>query len=75
MATVQRALIVGAGMAGMTLGLALKRSGIACEIVETRPALTEPGTGISLQGRALRALCEVGAYLRRRSIGSASRSV
>jgi 2-polyprenyl-6-methoxyphenol hydroxylase-like FAD-dependent oxidoreductase len=75
MATVQRALIVGAGMAGMTLGLALKRSGIACEIVEIRPALTEPGTGISLQGRALRALCEVGAYLRRRSIGSASRSV
>ena len=60
MATVQRALIVGAGMAGMTVGLALKRSGIACEIVEIRPALTEPGTGISLQGPALRALREVG---------------
>jgi 2-polyprenyl-6-methoxyphenol hydroxylase-like FAD-dependent oxidoreductase len=60
MATVQRALIVGAGMAGMTLGLALKRSGITCEIVEIRPALTEPGTGISLQGPALRALREVG---------------
>jgi 2-polyprenyl-6-methoxyphenol hydroxylase-like FAD-dependent oxidoreductase len=49
-------LIVGAGMAGMTLGVALKRSGIGCEIVEIRPALTEPGTGITLQGPALRAL-------------------
>jgi 2-polyprenyl-6-methoxyphenol hydroxylase-like FAD-dependent oxidoreductase len=47
-------------MAGLTQGLALKRAGIACEIVEIRPALTEPGTGISLQGPALRALREVG---------------
>jgi 2-polyprenyl-6-methoxyphenol hydroxylase-like FAD-dependent oxidoreductase len=60
MTTIQRVVIVGAGMAGMTLGLALKRNGIACEIVEIRPALTEPGTGISLQGPALRALREVG---------------
>lgn len=60
MATIQRALIVGAGMAGSTQGLALRRAGIACEIVEIRPALTEPGTGISLQGPALRALREVG---------------
>jgi 2-polyprenyl-6-methoxyphenol hydroxylase-like FAD-dependent oxidoreductase len=60
MATIQRALIVGAGMAGMTLGLALKRSSIACEIVEIRPTLPEPGTGISLQGPALRALRVVG---------------
>ena len=44
----------------MTLGLALKRKGIACEIVEIRLTLTEPGTGISLQGPALRALREVG---------------
>jgi 2-polyprenyl-6-methoxyphenol hydroxylase-like FAD-dependent oxidoreductase len=47
-------------MAGMTMGLALKRSGIACEIVEIRRELTEPGIGISLQGPALRALLEVG---------------
>ena len=60
MPAIQQALVVGAGMAGMTMGLALKRTGIACEIVEIRPALTEPGTGISLQGPALRALREVG---------------
>ena len=31
-----------------------------CEIAELRPDLTEPGTGISLQGPALRALRAVG---------------
>ena len=60
MQSVRNVLIVGAGMAGMTLGVALKRAGIACEIVEIRPDLTEPGTGISLQGPALRALQSVG---------------
>ena len=60
MQSVRNVLIVGAGMAGMTLGVALKRAGIACEIVEIRPNLTEPGTGISLQGPALRALQSVG---------------
>lgn len=53
---VSRVLIVGAGMCGMSLGVALKRAGISSEIVEIRPALTEPGTGISLQGPALRAV-------------------
>jgi 2-polyprenyl-6-methoxyphenol hydroxylase-like FAD-dependent oxidoreductase len=47
-------------MCGMSLGVALTRGGIACEIVEIRPQLTEPGTGISLQGPALRALQSVG---------------
>src|SRR5688500_11291022 len=54
-------LIVGAGMAGMTLGVALKRAGFNCQITEIRPALTEPGTGITLQGPALRAIRSVGA--------------
>jgi 2-polyprenyl-6-methoxyphenol hydroxylase-like FAD-dependent oxidoreductase len=60
MPAVKNVLIVGAGMAGMTLGVALKRAGIACEIAEIRAALTEPGTGISLQGPALRVLHAVG---------------
>lgn len=55
-----KVLIVGAGMCGMSLGVALTRAGIACEIVEIRPQLSEPGTGISLQGPALRALQSVG---------------
>ena len=60
MNSVKNVLIVGAGMCGMSLGVALRRAGINCEIVEIRPKLTEPGTGISLQGPALRALRTVG---------------
>ena len=60
MHAVENVLIVGAGMCGMSLGVALKRAGINCEIVEIRPNLAEPGTGISLQGPALRALQSVG---------------
>ena len=47
MHSVGNVLIVGAGMCGMSLGVALRRAGINCEIVEIRPELTEPGTGIS----------------------------
>ena len=60
MGAAHNVLIVGAGMAGMSLGVALERAGIDCEIVEIRPALREPGTGISLQGPALRALKTIG---------------
>lgn len=60
MSAVKRVLIVGAGMSGMTAGIALKQDGIDCEIVELRQALSEPGTGITLQGPALRALRRVG---------------
>jgi 2-polyprenyl-6-methoxyphenol hydroxylase-like FAD-dependent oxidoreductase len=60
MPSIQTALIVGAGMSGLTLAVALKRAGIGCEIVEIRENLSEPGTGISLQGPALRALQTVG---------------
>jgi 2-polyprenyl-6-methoxyphenol hydroxylase-like FAD-dependent oxidoreductase len=61
MSGVRKVLIVGAGMAGMTLAVGLKRGGIDSEIVEIRHALSEPGTGITLQGPALRALRAVGA--------------
>jgi 2-polyprenyl-6-methoxyphenol hydroxylase-like FAD-dependent oxidoreductase len=60
MPPIDSALVVGAGMAGLTLAVALKRAGIDCEIVEIREHLSEPGTGISLQGPALRALQAVG---------------
>jgi len=60
MGAAENVLIVGAGMCGLSLGVALKRAGIDCEIVEIRPRLTEPGTGISLQGPALRALQTIG---------------
>ena len=60
MRTVENVLIVGAGIAGTTLAIGLKRAAIDCEIVELRPDWSGPGTGISLQGPALRALRTVG---------------
>ena len=51
MHSVKNVLIVGAGMCGMSLGVALKRAGINCEIVEIRPKLTEPGPGYRFKGR------------------------
>lgn len=60
MSAVQNVLIVGGGIAGMTLSVALKRAGIACEVVEVDPQWTVAGVGIALGGPALRALRVVG---------------
>ena len=53
-------LIVGGGIAGMTLAIALERSGLRAEIVELNRDWSVLGVGISLQGPALRALRMVG---------------
>ncbi len=53
-------LIVGGGIAGMTLAIALKRAAIRCEVVEINPQWTVGGLGIALGGPALRALRMVG---------------
>lgn len=60
MAAIGNVLIVGGGIAGMTLAIALQRSGIRAEIVELNNDLSVLGVGISLQGPALRALKMVG---------------
>lgn len=60
MRAAENVLIVGGGVSGMTLAAGLKRAGIACEIAEIRPEWSEPSTGISLQGPALRALRTLG---------------
>jgi 2-polyprenyl-6-methoxyphenol hydroxylase-like FAD-dependent oxidoreductase len=53
-------LIVGGGLAGMTLGVGLARAGVHAEIVELTPEWSVTGMGISLQGPALRALAAIG---------------
>ncbi len=53
-------LIVGGGISGMTLAIALRRAGLQCEVVELTPEWTVPGVGISLQGATLRALGTLG---------------
>jgi len=60
MATVQRILIVGGGIAGQTLACALAKQGFTCEIVEIRPDWQIAGAAMTLQGNALRALRDIG---------------
>ena len=55
-----RVLIVGGGIAGQTLAVALTKRRIACEIVEIKRDYTVVGAGMYLQGNALRALDDIG---------------
>ncbi|MDB5408557.1 MAG: monooxygenase [Rhodospirillales bacterium] len=60
MASIARVLIVGGGIAGQTLAVALARRGIFCETVEIKPDFQIVGAGMYVQGNALRALREIG---------------
>jgi 2-polyprenyl-6-methoxyphenol hydroxylase-like FAD-dependent oxidoreductase len=59
-ASIDNVLVVGGGIAGMTLATSLERKGVHTEIVEVNPDWTVLGVGISLQGPALRALRTIG---------------
>jgi 2-polyprenyl-6-methoxyphenol hydroxylase-like FAD-dependent oxidoreductase len=60
LASIERVLIVGGGIAGQTLAVALARRGIFCETVEIKPNFQIVGAGMYVQGNALRALREIG---------------
>jgi len=55
-----RALIVGAGVAGLALAQALHRRGVTAEVVERAAEWPTAGAGLYLPGNAVRALGELG---------------
>jgi len=55
-----RILIVGGGIAGLTLAIGLGRRGVRADIVEIQPRWNVLGVGISLTGPTLRALRTIG---------------
>jgi 2-polyprenyl-6-methoxyphenol hydroxylase-like FAD-dependent oxidoreductase len=55
-----KAVIIGAGIAGLTTAIALRRAGIDVEIYEKVRELREVGAGISLWANAIRALDRLG---------------
>jgi 2-polyprenyl-6-methoxyphenol hydroxylase-like FAD-dependent oxidoreductase len=62
MTSVRTVLVVGGGTAGCALAALLGRAGVAVEIVERKPDFTTYGSGITLQGAALRVLRQVGVW-------------
>ncbi|HKT03275.1 MAG TPA: FAD-dependent monooxygenase [Rugosimonospora sp.] len=57
---VRRVLVVGGGITGSVLCLALAQRGVEVELAEVSPRWVGVGHGITLQGNALRALRRVG---------------
>ena len=56
----KRVLIVGGGIGGMTLAVALARQGLKAEVIELKPEASILGVGIIQPGNALRALRDLG---------------
>ncbi len=57
---VEPAIVIGAGLAGLTVALALLRSGRAVRVFEQAPVLGEVGAGITLSPGAGRGLSSLG---------------
>ncbi|CAH1668572.1 FAD-dependent monooxygenase [Chelatococcus sp. HY11] len=53
-------IVVGGGIGGLTVALALARRGVGVTVVEQRTVLTEPGAGIQLSPNASRVLMDLG---------------
>jgi salicylate hydroxylase len=55
-----RVAIIGAGIGGLALGLALREHGVAAEVFEQAPALAELGASVGVGGNATRLLRRMG---------------
>lgn len=62
MSAVQHVAIAGSGIAGLAAGTRLADAGVTVDIYEQREALTPLGSGITLQGNALRAMDRLGIW-------------
>lgn len=60
MPAVSTALVVGGGASGATTAILLADAGVAVDLVEIKSEITALGSGITLQGNALRVLQQLG---------------
>ncbi|WP_189154806.1 FAD-dependent oxidoreductase [Lentzea pudingi] len=70
--TVTRAVVVGAGIVGLTTGLALRRAGLDVVICEQAPEIRAAGAGLGLWANALAVFDELGIGDQVRAIGKPS---
>jgi len=62
MSAVQRVAIAGAGIAGLSAAILLAEDGVEVDVYETKPELSALGSGITLQGNALRSFARLGIW-------------
>ncbi|MER7106963.1 FAD-dependent oxidoreductase [Streptomyces sp. NPDC000229] len=70
MSTSRTVLVIGGGAAGSTVTVLLRRAGLAVELIEAKDDWNATaGSGITLQGNALRVLRELGVWPRVKESG------
>jgi len=62
MSAVSRVAIVGSGVAGTTAAILLAEGGVEVDVFEVKPDLSALGSGITLQGNALRVFDRLGVW-------------
>ena len=62
MTAVSKVAIAGGGIAGLAAAIQLAKAGVAVDVFEAKPELSALGSGISLQGNALRVFDALGAW-------------
>src|SRR3954454_1414277 len=71
MSAVDNVLVVGGGLAGAATAIHLAARGVAVELIEIKPDVAALGSGITLQGNALRELRSLGVWDQVRAAGYA----
>jgi 2-polyprenyl-6-methoxyphenol hydroxylase-like FAD-dependent oxidoreductase len=71
MPAVANVLVVGSGLAGTGVAIHLAAAGVAVDLVEIKPDVAALGSGITLQGNALRELRSLGVWERVQEAGYA----
>src|SRR3954452_12752272 len=69
MSAVDSVLVVGGGLAGAGVAIHLAAQGVAVDLIEIKPEVTALGSGITLQGNALRELRSLGVWDQVRAAG------
>ncbi|HEV2726690.1 MAG TPA: FAD-dependent monooxygenase, partial [Solirubrobacterales bacterium] len=62
MPAVNNVLVVGSGLAGAATAIHLAKAGVAVDLIEIKPDAAALGSGITLQGNALRELRSLGVW-------------
>jgi 2-polyprenyl-6-methoxyphenol hydroxylase-like FAD-dependent oxidoreductase len=62
MTAVKKVAIAGSGVAGLAVAIQLAKAGVDVDVFESKPELSALGSGITLQGNALRAFGALGVW-------------